>query len=129
MKLFFLLLLSVLVALAVLPAGAAPPEREPLAFRVPAKMSDAAEVLPPSRVRMDGYLGQRVANNEKARLLQVNEEELLEGFRHRPGKQAWIGEHVGKWLHAATLAWAYTGDPKLREKIDRVATELIKTQE
>jgi DUF1680 family protein len=54
---------------------------------------------------------------------------LLAGFRNRPGKQAWIGEHVGKFLHAATLAWANTQDPKLREKIDRVASELIDTQE
>ena len=31
---------------------------------------------------------------------------LLEGYRKRPGRQSWDGEHVGKWLHAATLAWA-----------------------
>ena len=35
------------------------------------------------------------------------------GYRKRPGSHPWIGEHVGKWLHAATLAWAYTGDPRL----------------
>ena len=28
----------------------------------------------------------------------MDEEELLAGFRHKPGKQAWIGEHVGpRW--------------------------------
>ena len=32
-------------------------------------------------------------------------------------------------MHAATLAWAYTGDPALREKLDRVAADLIDTQE
>src|SRR5262249_35031629 len=62
-------------------------------------------------------------------LLAVDEAALLEGFRHRPGAQAWIGEHVGKWLHAATLAWAYTGDPALKTKLDRVGAELIETQE
>ena len=32
-------------------------------------------------------------------------------------------------MHAATLAWAYTGDPALREKLDRVAADLIHSQE
>jgi hypothetical protein len=35
---------------------------------------------------------------------------------------------VGKWLHAATLAWVSTGDPALREKLDYVAAELCKCQ-
>ncbi len=93
------------------------------------KLADVLEALPPSAVKIGGFLGERVQNNEKNRLLVVDEDDLLAGFRNRPGKQAWIGEHVGKFLHAATLAWANSGDAKLREKIDRVASELIKTQE
>ena len=54
---------------------------------------------------------------------------MLAGYRKRPGNHPWIGEHVGKWLHAATLAWAYTGDAALRAKLDRVAAELIACQE
>ncbi|MGO9470668.1 MAG: glycoside hydrolase family 127 protein, partial [Isosphaeraceae bacterium] len=50
-------------------------------------------------------------------------------YRKRPGSHPWIGEHVGKWLHAATLAWAYTGDPHLKAKLDRVAADLIACQE
>jgi hypothetical protein len=38
-------------------------------------------------------------------------------------------EHVGKWIDAATLAWAYSGDAALRAKIDPVVAELISTQE
>jgi DUF1680 family protein len=105
----------------------APPEPRPDA--VPARLADHLEPLPPAEVRLEGYLGDRVAKNEKNRLLQVDEEELLAGFRHRPGRQAWIGEHVGKWLHAATLAWNNTGDAALRAKLDRVVAELLKTQE
>ena len=60
---------------------------------------------------------------------QVDLEPLLAGFRQRPGTHPWIGEHIGKWMHAATLAWAYTGDPELRKKLDYAAAELIKTQE
>src|SRR4030095_3326282 len=57
-----------------------------------------------------------------------DENELLEGFRSRPGKQAWTGEHVGKWLHAATLAYAYTKNLELKTKLERVAAGWIATQ-
>lgn len=95
-----------------------------------AKVEDALTLLPPKATRMQGgLLGDRFGRNEKNRLLNVNEEELLAGFQHKPGKQAWIGEHVGKFLHAASLAYANTGDPALRAKIDRVARGLMATQE
>jgi DUF1680 family protein len=102
---------------------------EPLPFRTPAQMPDAAELLSPAAVQLDGFLGARVAANAKNRLLKVDEEPLLAGFRKKPGSHPWIGEHVGKWMHAATLAWAYTGDTALRAKLDRVAAELVKAQE
>ena len=102
---------------------------EPLPYAVPARLPDVADVLPPSAVHLDGWLGHRVEINAKNRLLTVETEPLLAGFRKKPGVHPWIGEHVGKWLHAATLAWAYTGDPALREKLDRVAADLIHSQE
>ena len=101
----------------------------PRPYRVAARLADAAEILTPSAVHLDGWLGHRIAINESVRLLNVDTEPLLAGFRQKPGSHPWIGEHVGKWLHAATLAWANTGDPALRAKLDRVATELIAAQE
>jgi len=109
-------------------AGAAAPI-EPLPFKVDAKLPEAAELLPLSAVHIDGWLGARLDANERSRLLKVDTEPLLAGFKKKPGTHPWIGEHVGKWLHAATLAWAYTGDAALREKLDRVAAELIAAQE
>lgn len=79
-------------------------------------------------VKLTGFLGERMVANEKARLLTLDEDLLLDPFRKRPGPQAWAGEHVGKWLHAATMAWVNTDDPQLRAKLDRVASELMKTQ-
>lgn len=108
-------------------AGAAAPA--PLPYRVAARLSDTAEILTPSAIHLDGWLGHRIALNESVRLLHVEIEPLLAGFRQKPGSHPWIGEHVGKWLHAATLAWANTGDPALRAKLDRVAADLIATQE
>jgi DUF1680 family protein len=123
------LFLVVIPACGILPDATSAPPPQVVPFRVPARLEDKAEVLSPAAVRLEGFLGARVAVNEKNRLLQVDEEPLLAGFRQKPGSHPWIGEHVGKWLHAATLAWAYTGDPELRAKLDRVAAELVKAQE
>ncbi|MBT9594397.1 MAG: glycoside hydrolase family 127 protein [Vitreoscilla sp.] len=98
-------------------------------LRVPLALADAVELSAPSAVRLGGWLGGRVALNAGKRLLDVDTEPLLAGFRHKPGSHPWIGEHVGKWLHAAALAWANNGDPALRAKLDRVAGELMAAQE
>ena len=82
----------------------------------------------PDRVQLTGWVGQRIQANEANRLVKLDAARLLEGYRKRPGRQSWDGEHVGKWLHAATLAWANTGDPALREKLDYIAAELAKCQ-
>ena len=103
------------------------------AILVPYVVAPAApEVLhpvQPSAVKIDGWLGARIDSNERHRLLVVDTEPLLAGYKQKPGEQPWIGEHIGKWLHAATLAWANSGDEALRQKLDSVAAELIATQE
>jgi uncharacterized protein len=102
---------------------------QPLDYRVPAKIPDAAQLLSPADIQLNGWLGERVMVNATNRLMTVDLEPLLAGFRHKPGSHPWIGEHLGKWLHAATLAWAYTGDPALRKRMDYAVSELIKAQE
>lgn len=97
--------------------------------KVAPALPDAAELLPASDVHVEGWLGQRILANATNRLLTVDTEPFLAGFRSKPGSHPWIGEHVGKWMHAATLAWASTGDARLRAKLDSVAAELIKAQE
>ncbi|MFO0893035.1 MAG: glycoside hydrolase family 127 protein [Isosphaeraceae bacterium] len=124
-----LLLAGGLAAFIEPSGGGFPAEVRPVPFVVPAKLDDVAELLSPSQVHIDGWLGPRIAANAKNRLLAVDTEPLLAGYRKRPGSHPWIGEHVGKWLHAATLAWAYTGDAALRTKLDRVAADLIACQE
>jgi DUF1680 family protein len=125
-----LLFLVAGLAATGLPAGSSTPAvPSPVAFAVPDKLPDAAEVLSPAAIQLDGWLGDRIMANARNRLLQVDTEPLLAGFHNKPGSHPWIGEHVGKWMHAATLAWACTGDPALCAKLDRVAAELIACQE
>ena len=90
---------------------------------------DRQVLVRPGQVRLAGFLQPRLIANARSRLLAADEGAMLAGFERRPGQQAWIGEHVGKWLHAASLAWAYTGDHALRAKMDRVVARLIRTQQ
>jgi DUF1680 family protein len=91
-------------------------------------VADRQDFLRPDRLHLDGWMGARMEASERNRLLKLDPARLLEGFRKRPGRQAWDGEYVGKWLNAATLAWVYSGDPALRARLDYVAEELGKCQ-
>ncbi len=76
----------------------------------------------------EGYVGQRMQISLEKRLLTLNMQSLLEPYVHRPGKQTWIGEHVGKFLHAAANVWQTTGDERIKIRMDSVAKALIATQ-
>jgi DUF1680 family protein len=76
----------------------------------------------------DSYLGRRVEGNRQ-RLRAVDLDPLLAGFRARPGSHPWIGEHIGKWIHAATLTWRDTRDERLERKLAGAVRDLIATQE
>ncbi|MGD0899617.1 MAG: beta-L-arabinofuranosidase domain-containing protein [Thermoguttaceae bacterium] len=77
---------------------------------------------------IEGLLGQRMKINLHERLLRLDLAPLLAGFQKRPGVQDWIGEHAGKFLHAAANTWAYTGDEALKTRMDYVAKGLVAAQ-
>ncbi len=78
--------------------------------------------------KISGLLGERMRVNLEKRLLAIEEQQVLAGFRQRPGVQDWIGEHVGKYLDAAANTWRFTHDPRLREQMDRIAVALMACQ-
>lgn len=122
--------LALYFSFAVVAPLSARTARTPIPYKAPAKSADVFEPLAPSQVQMTGYLGKRVNSNAQNRLLfAVDLKPLLEGYQKRPGNHPWIGEHIGKWLHAATLAWSYTGDGRLKAKIDGAVHALVETQE
>jgi hypothetical protein len=120
-------LLAVWVSAAALIASSAA-TISPVPDKVTPVVRDRQDFQTPDRVRLTGWVGMRIDANEAGRLVKLDPARLLEGYRKRPGRQSWDGEHVGKWLHAATLAWVNTGDPALRQKLDYVAAELVKCQ-
>jgi hypothetical protein len=52
--------------------------------------------------RIDGLLGERMRINLEGRLLHVDEQEILDCFRHRPGKQGVLKRFGGS-------GWSATG--------------------
>lgn len=82
----------------------------------------------PVEEQLSGYLGRRYYANLEKRLLNIDEKEILAGFIKRPGKQEWIGEHVGKYLETAANTWTVTKDPRLKAQMNRIAATLMSTQ-
>jgi len=76
----------------------------------------------------DGWINDRMQINIEKRLLQLKLDMILEPFVHRPGAQWWISEHVGKYLHAASYAWLFTGDARLKKRMDYAVQKLIGNQ-
>lgn len=103
---------------------------KPPPYVIKAVVNDRQEAQVPDRVQLNGMLGARIHANTYMRLLEtVDVNRLLEGYRKRPGCMDWDGEHFGKWLHAASMSWANSGDEKLHAKIKSAVTELIRCQE
>ncbi|MGE5612211.1 MAG: beta-L-arabinofuranosidase domain-containing protein [Bacillota bacterium] len=100
----------------------------PKADQVDCVVPDRQESQTPDRVQLSGWVGSRIQGNEANRMVKIDTDRLLEGYRKRPGRQAWDGEHIGKWLHAATLVWVNSGDSALRQKLDQAVIALTKCQ-
>jgi DUF1680 family protein len=115
------------LSVSQLPAGAKSqtPDVSPNTNRIQDRFLPA----PFAAQRLGGILGDRMAVNEKCRLLEgVDVDLLLAGYRQRPGRQTWIGEHAAKFIDAATNSVAYSGNTQLQRKLDDTVTSLISTQ-
>ncbi len=100
----------------------------PICATVGPAVPDRTSPVAPSAVEVSGLLGRRIGAHTFGRIMNIDEDVLLAGSRSRPGSHSWIGEHAGKWLHAASLLWLGSQDPALWEKTTRVAKGLIASQ-
>ena len=80
-------------------------------------------------IEVGGLWGRRLRDSVRAWSLQVNDDLLLNCFRHRPGVQPFIGEHVGKYADGAILCNYVANDPALWDKVDGIMRALVQTQE
>ena len=77
-----------------------------------------------------GLLAERVELWRGNRLWFISDSGyLLSGFETCPGDHPWQGEHVGKWLHAATLAYEETHDEKLGRRLEETVQRLLAAQD
>ncbi len=89
----------------------------------------AATPVPPDRLQSGGLWGDMLRDYAHTWMLHVNDDLLLDGFRNRPGIQAWIGEHISKFLLGALPASAMLDSAELRAKTAGLARGLIASQE
>jgi len=99
-----------------------------------ARPSDS--LVDPGAVSMKGVLGQALELSEHGRLRSLpgwDNGALIDLFtseaRSRNTTTDWYGEHAGKWMYAAALAVARTGDDSLKALLLRTAGFLIRNQE
>ena len=120
-----LMLLLLIIIPAILKAGGT----EPIKFYgpiIPNKIPD--QYIPAYYQNIGGYLGYRLDVNLEKRLLQIDSATLLSGFKHRPGAQTWIGEHVGKFLFSASKTYAYSHDERIKHLMDDMVRKYIVCQ-
>lgn len=76
----------------------------------------------------EGYLANKMHINLEKRLMTIDLDTILDPYQNRPGKQQWVGEHVGKFLHAASLYYSFTQNKALKERIDYAVHNLLQSQ-
>lgn len=97
--------------------------------KVADKVADKWTPAPYESQTIKGLLGNRMEVNLRQRLLRIEEDALLAGFIKRPGSHPWIGEHIGKYLDAATNTERFTKDAALKHQMTRMVLELMKAQQ
>ncbi|MBR6048024.1 MAG: glycoside hydrolase family 127 protein, partial [Bacteroidaceae bacterium] len=91
-----------------------------------AKVAEATQV---KRVSMEGYIGKRVDDCIRKRVMGQNVDELVEPFKLQDETQGrWASEFWGKWIQGAMSSYQYNQDPALYHKIKDGAEKLMATQ-
>ena len=93
------------------------------------RLQSAATAVSPAHLQLGGVWGKTLDDFCQTWMLALNEDLLLDGFRQRPGIQAWIGEHIGKFMLGAIPAAALLNSEALQAKVSRLAEGLVAAQE
>ncbi len=120
--------LSLLCLLVVLAPAALALPADVVKPAVETKANIAFEPADFRETTYDGWIADRMKINVEKRLLELDLDMILDPFANRPGPQWWVGEHVGKYLHAASYAYWFTRDERIRERMDYAVKKLIDTQ-
>lgn len=87
----------------------------------------------PANVTVQGIWGQHLNSSIRNWMLSVDDNILMGGFRHKPGIQAWVGEHLGKFVLGALPTAYMLSNGKtaglLKAKIEKLIKGLVRYQE
>lgn len=97
-------------------------------FDFPLRKETGSAGMQPASAKKGARRIQRDNANLIERLLNIDETGILECYYNRPGKQTWIGEYVGKYLHAASRAWRFSKNEQLKAQMDRIVDILLSCQ-
>jgi uncharacterized protein len=89
---------------------------------------DALTPIDLDRVRLGGYLGEKVELSIRNRIFAQVPDELVEPFRHREERRAWQTEFWGKWASSSVAACRYTRDADARQRLQHSVQQLLATQ-
>lgn len=79
-------------------------------------------------VKVGGYVGGRIDDCFRHRVMEQDVDEIVEPFRHRVESWKWNSEFWGKWTLGAIGAYRYTGDSALYDKIAKSVNDIIAKQ-
>jgi hypothetical protein len=127
MKHTLTLLTALLLApLAALHAADAPNRPTP-------NVRDALQPVTLDKTELSGEIGRRIDDLIYKNFMVIDlEQKFLAPFRKRPPLPAakpWRYIGVGKVIAAGSRFAAYTGDPKVAERVDHLVSELMKTRD
>ena len=92
-------------------------------------VKDVLLPLPHGSVKLQGYMGGRLDNIIKNRLLKQDIEVILQPYRDRKDVGAWRGEFWGKWFTGLSLASDYVPDNQLvKEKMNQAVIGILSTR-
>lgn len=92
------------------------------------KLKDILQDIPADRIRINGYLGEKLNLCIKNRIEAQNTEELIEPFKKRTETMLWQTDFLGKWIMSAISAYDYNRQSGLRKIIDKSVKDLLATQ-
>lgn len=85
--------------------------------------------IAPDKFTVDGFLGDCLTRSANNWTLKVNDDILLSGFRRKPGIQAYIGEHIGKFLLSCIPTSFLLNSQPLKDKARYLVESLVLAQE
>jgi uncharacterized protein len=85
-------------------------------------------LFPAEAVIIKGFIGDKLDQSYKNRILAQNVSKLVEPFINRTEERCWQSEFWGKWFTSAVLAYRYRPEPELKKVLDQAVSGLLSTQ-